>query len=263
MPTNNINMHGWNYSLYDRVPRTKSRAQQLQRKLKSEGKSAFLNPRKRKSGTKWFVYWKLSERFKKQVIRSSDVLEDSRFKLKRLKKAIKQLEDLERLNPAQKRRLRELKQLIKKEEQIIKKEEEKLEKKKQKLSVKRMVIRRPKTETDLLIEINRLETNLLGYKRSKQPQSYIREREKQLHDVEMEYGRLQLERKRKLNEQYEKRSKLEHDEIIKQNIKELKRTKGLRTKQDFQKWSFTQKTHIITVNELPKYLKFWDEVKFI
>ena len=67
VPTRVINMHGSNYTLYDEKPRTKAEAQKIRLKLKSQGKAAFLNPRKRKSGTQYFVYQKLSEHYKKQM----------------------------------------------------------------------------------------------------------------------------------------------------------------------------------------------------
>lgn len=57
-PTRTINMHGSLYTLYDDKPRTKSQAQSVRQKLKAEGKAAFINPRKRKTGTQWFVYQK-------------------------------------------------------------------------------------------------------------------------------------------------------------------------------------------------------------
>lgn len=60
-PTRVINMHGSNYTLYDSKPRTKSDAQKVRQKLKSQGKAAFINPRKRKAGTQWFIYQKPSK----------------------------------------------------------------------------------------------------------------------------------------------------------------------------------------------------------
>lgn len=63
-PTSSINMHGTNYALYDKKPRTKVDAQKIRVKLKAQGKSSFVNPRKRKSGIQWFIYQKPSEHAK-------------------------------------------------------------------------------------------------------------------------------------------------------------------------------------------------------
>lgn len=63
-PTRVINMHGSNYTLYDDKPRSKSDAQAVRQKLKAQGKSAFINPRKRKAGVQWFIYQKPSEHAK-------------------------------------------------------------------------------------------------------------------------------------------------------------------------------------------------------
>lgn len=57
-PTRTINMHGSLYTLYDEKARSKNEAQKIRQKLKSQGKAAFLNPRKRKAGTQWFIYQK-------------------------------------------------------------------------------------------------------------------------------------------------------------------------------------------------------------
>ncbi len=66
-PTRVINMHGSNYTLYDSKPRTKSEAQKVRQKLKSQGKAAFINPRKRKAGIQWFIYQKPSKHAQKKV----------------------------------------------------------------------------------------------------------------------------------------------------------------------------------------------------
>ena len=66
-PTRTINMHGSNYTLYDSKPRTKSEAQKVRQKLKSQGKAAFINPRKRKAGIQWFIYQKPSKHAQKKV----------------------------------------------------------------------------------------------------------------------------------------------------------------------------------------------------
>jgi len=63
-PTSSIMMHGSKYTLYDVKPRTKELAQKIRQKLKTEGMAAFINPRKRKSGTQWFIYQKPSEHAK-------------------------------------------------------------------------------------------------------------------------------------------------------------------------------------------------------
>lgn len=70
-PTRVINMHGSNYTLYDDKPRSKSEAQAVRQKLKIQGKAAFINPRKRKSGVQWFIYQKPSEHAKARVKRST------------------------------------------------------------------------------------------------------------------------------------------------------------------------------------------------
>lgn len=62
VPTRTINMHGRNYDLYDEKPRNKTDAGKIRKKLVNQGFSAFLNPRKRKSGTEYFVYKKKAER---------------------------------------------------------------------------------------------------------------------------------------------------------------------------------------------------------
>lgn len=62
VPTQSINMHGRKYDIHDNKPRTKAQAQALRKKLTGQGKSAFLNPRRRKSGTEYFVYEKKAER---------------------------------------------------------------------------------------------------------------------------------------------------------------------------------------------------------
>lgn len=65
IPTGSINMHGRKYDLYDDKPRTKAQAQAVRKRLVKAGKSAFLNPRRRKSGTEYFVYTKQAERKRK------------------------------------------------------------------------------------------------------------------------------------------------------------------------------------------------------
>lgn len=70
-PTRTINMHGSIYTLYDNKPRSKSDAQVVRQKLKAQGKSAFINPRKRKVGTQWFIYQKPSEHAKARARKPS------------------------------------------------------------------------------------------------------------------------------------------------------------------------------------------------
>lgn len=62
IPTQSINMHGKQYNIYDNTPRNKSEAQKIRTMLAKKGFSSFLNPRRRKSGTEYFVYKKKSER---------------------------------------------------------------------------------------------------------------------------------------------------------------------------------------------------------
>jgi len=72
-PTRTINMHGSKYTLYDEKARTKTEASKVRLKLKGQGKSAFINPRKRKAGTQWFIYQKPSEHAKARTRKPSQL----------------------------------------------------------------------------------------------------------------------------------------------------------------------------------------------
>ena len=96
IPTQSINMHGKSYSIYDNTPRTKAQAQKIRTALTKKGFSAFLNPRRRKSGTEYFIYKKKAERVKSSPKKSSTrkpaskksrdkVIDDLEAQLRRLK----------------------------------------------------------------------------------------------------------------------------------------------------------------------------------
>lgn len=96
VPAGSINMHGRKYNLYDDKPRSKSAAQTVRKRLVNAGKSAFLNPRKRKSGIEYFVYTKQAERRRKST--SPKIASPRRSAYKTSSKKMKELEaELRRL----------------------------------------------------------------------------------------------------------------------------------------------------------------------